>query len=52
MLEIPEGITDVRCNNNHLTNLHLPDSVEWLMCDPDIFDYDKCKVKSVRIFYL
>jgi hypothetical protein len=51
-LEVPEGITDVMCNNNHLTHLHLPDSVEWVMCDPDLFDYEKCKVLEVYVFYL
>jgi hypothetical protein len=50
-LEIYEGTEDVHCNRNNLTSLVLPNSVVTLVCDPELFNYDECKVKNVTIFY-
>lgn len=50
-MPIPHGTTEIFCDGNHLTELFLPDTVRTLWCDPELFDYDKCLVKNVKIYY-
>jgi hypothetical protein len=41
----------VRCYGNHLTELLIPDHINWVHCDPDLFNYDECKVQVANIYY-
>jgi hypothetical protein len=50
-LEIYEGAQDVHCAGNHLKNLTFPESVTSVICDPNVFEYETCKVPWVDVFY-
>jgi hypothetical protein len=50
-MDIPYGIRKLQCERNNFTSLEMPDSLEYLSCDKDLFDYDKCKLKAVDIYY-
>jgi hypothetical protein len=50
-LDIPEGLTSLYCCGNFLKELNLPSSLDRLHCDKEAFDYDKCKVETVKIYY-
>jgi hypothetical protein len=50
-LVVMNGAQDVHCEGNHLTHLDIPNSVEYVMCNKELFDYDKCEVMIVDILY-
>jgi hypothetical protein len=50
-LKLDEGITALLCIGNQLKRLKLPESLKGLVCDKELFDYDKCKVERVKIYY-
>lgn len=50
-LYLPDDIQQVYCDRNRLKDLDVPDSVIVLECDADLFEYDKCNVDTVNIFY-
>lgn len=50
-LYLHDEIIMLSCQRNKIKELILPDSMKNLVCDKELFDYDTCKVDSVKIVY-
>jgi hypothetical protein len=50
-LTFHDEIYELSCFGNKLKNLKLNEKLRYLICDPELFNYDECKVKTVTIFY-
>lgn len=51
ILEVLDGAQDVHALGNNLTFLVFPDSVEYVQCRKELFDYDACEITHVDIEY-
>lgn len=38
-LRLPQGVEQVECEGNHFTKLKIPESLIFLTCDPELFNY-------------
>lgn len=50
-LELGEGFDCIKCTGNKFKSLAIPEHIKWLHCDPELFDYDTCKVERAHIYY-
>lgn len=50
-IDLPEGVCSFWARNNKFKELHFPKSLSHLECDKELFDYDKCDVEWVNIYY-
>jgi hypothetical protein len=50
-IDIPHNMIRLDVRFNNLKEIKIPESLIWLSCDKELFDYDKCNIRVVEIYY-